>query len=459
MENPKNSEPAADRANGAVGAGEDVAAAAGAIPLLPELERDWRTATQALGGPSRCPHCRNWIGNNDEQQQTQHVLNGCPRFQNRFEWRQAAVLNYLLAGLEGCRDLTVFADLPDRRTDSGGTVPEELLSNNHHQGATAISSLKPGIVFFSRSYDSMAKDCRFVFGLVEVTIPWDHRVEAAREEKRQMFAPLVAALSERTKTPVRFISIEVGSFKQRLSEGTRSGGLKELYSFTDKSVSFKAFRTNLVRLVEYASFLVYKSRHEPDFAPLEPLLGLPASLAFGDEDDDDDHEDNVSSGSSEPTSSSSLSDHHHHQRVVDPENQADHHVQENTSESQALPEEPPDGTPEHLPLSDEIQSSDNGEGDTTAATTIQQDPNGTAPPPGKVCAVSTTKVSPQPKRRQEAVMDPPVSIGWKTKAVMYGSVASLIGYIIYNYWHIILLTMVALGAYEVWDFISTKKKN
>ena len=32
-------------------------------------------------------------------------------------------------------------------------------------------------------------------GVVEVTIPWDGRVEAARAEKRQTYSPLVEALS------------------------------------------------------------------------------------------------------------------------------------------------------------------------------------------------------------------------------------------------------------------------
>ena len=103
-------------------------------------------------------------------------------------------------------------------------------------------------------------------GVVEVTIPWDGRVEAARAEKRQTYSPLVEALSgnifekekksgaflgihfksdiqffnvyfaARTRTPVRFISIEIGSFNQRLSESSRMA-VRELYSFT-KQVCF-----------------------------------------------------------------------------------------------------------------------------------------------------------------------------------------------------------------------------
>ena len=42
----------------------------------------------------------------------------------------------------------------------------------------------------------------------------------------------------RTRTPVRFISIEIGSFNQRLSESSRMA-VRELYSFT-KQVSFSS---------------------------------------------------------------------------------------------------------------------------------------------------------------------------------------------------------------------------
>ena len=42
---------------------------------------------------------------------------------------------------------------------------------------------------------NFSKDEVFVVGVLEVTIPWDGRVEAARAEKRQTYSPLVEALS------------------------------------------------------------------------------------------------------------------------------------------------------------------------------------------------------------------------------------------------------------------------
>ena len=54
-------------------------------------------------------------------------------------------------------ELRVFCDLPDRRTDSEGTVPEELLSpaeihNLASNGGSRGTIPPPDIVFLSRSF-------------------------------------------------------------------------------------------------------------------------------------------------------------------------------------------------------------------------------------------------------------------------------------------------------------------
>merc|ERR1712038_1321716 len=226
--------------------------------------------------PSRCPHCRNWIGNSVTMEEkmihTQHILCGCKKFQNqgRYNWRHDAVLNYI----DSCMDrdeLRVFCDLFGRRTDSEGTVPEELLSPEEllcitpSKRSSGINSdvLKPNIMFLSRSF---SKDEVFVVGVVEITITWDGRVEAARAEKRQTYSPLVEALSARTQTPVRFISIEIGCLNQRLSESSRMA-VRELYAFTKQEVSLRVFRARLLKLVELASFHIYSRRNDSDWDP------------------------------------------------------------------------------------------------------------------------------------------------------------------------------------------------
>ena len=60
--------------------------------------------------------------------------------------------------------------------------------------------------------------------------------------------------------------------------------------------------------------------------------------------------------------------------------------------------------------------------------------------------------------RAETLQKDPVSFGWKTKATIYGSILSVIGYFIYTYWHVILMSLIALFFYEIWDVLSARKK-
>ena len=64
----------------------------------------------------------------------------------------------------------------------------------------------------------------------------------------------------------------------------------------------------------------------------------------------------------------------------------------------------------------------------------------------------------KPKSATVNKQNVPISFGWKTKAVIYGSVFSTIGYFVYTYWHIILMSLVALFFYEMWDLYSARKR-
>ena len=110
--------------------------------------------------------------------------------------------------------------------------------------------------------------------------------------------------SARTRTPVRFISIEIGCFHQRLSESSRMA-VRELYAFTKQvkyahkssnikwnrmcslhlcsrcfdvisfdnkfyykqEVSLRVFRARLLKLAELASFHIFTRRNDSDWDP------------------------------------------------------------------------------------------------------------------------------------------------------------------------------------------------
>merc|ERR1719288_3228 len=108
-------------------------------------------------------HCKNWVGH-DHVIQIQHVLNGCKSFktQERYLWRHLAVLDYLGTLLEKNIEqdgkhwaaFRCYLDVPGRRTHDDGTVPDQ---RDHLE--------RPEVI------------------ILDLTIPWDDRIDAARSEK------------------------------------------------------------------------------------------------------------------------------------------------------------------------------------------------------------------------------------------------------------------------------------
>ena len=91
--------------------------------------------------------------------------------------------------------------------------------------------------------------------IIDLTIPWDDRVDAARSEKLAKFSKLVSAIKSQEAFNVTYQSIEIGSYRQRLSEGSESA-LKLLYNYISPRISFDAFRCNLIQLAHIGSYEV-----------------------------------------------------------------------------------------------------------------------------------------------------------------------------------------------------------
>ena len=85
----------------------------------------------------------------------------------------------------------------------------------------------------------------FVVGVVEVTIPWDGRVEAARAEKRQTYSPLVEALSgnifEKEKKWSLFMGINI-HFKSDIQ-------FFNVFFQQEQEHQYALFRLRLVHLI------------------------------------------------------------------------------------------------------------------------------------------------------------------------------------------------------------------
>lgn len=231
----------------------------------------------------RCLHCKHWVGDKGaDLVQIQHVLNGCKSFkmQGRYHWRHEAVLNYIGSLLEkkgasGTAETEIgigsdwtafrcYIDVQGRRTHDDGTVPDQLL----------VTSAKPDI-FILDQRDHLTRPEVII---IDLTIPWDGRVDAARSEKLAKFSQLVATIKGNDAFNVTYQSFEIGSFRQRLSDGSESA-MKLLYNYITPKMTFDAFRCNLIDLVNYSSYHIFATRNETkwDNATIYPVPNMPES--------------------------------------------------------------------------------------------------------------------------------------------------------------------------------------
>jgi len=96
---------------------------------------------------------------------------------------------------------------------------------------------------------------------MDLTIPWDGRVDAARSEKLAKFSSLVATIKSNEAFNVTYQSFEIGSFRQRLSDGSESA-MKLLYNYITPKMTFDCFKRNLTDLVNLSSYKIFLSRNE-----------------------------------------------------------------------------------------------------------------------------------------------------------------------------------------------------
>ena len=101
--------------------------------------------------------------------------------------------------------------------------------------------------------------------IIDLTIPWDDRVEAARSDKSAKFSKLVGTIKANDAFNVTYQSLEIGSYRQRLSEGSESA-IKLLYNYILPKISYYAFRSNLINLVNYTSYEVRKPSKKLNFS-------------------------------------------------------------------------------------------------------------------------------------------------------------------------------------------------
>ena len=195
-------------------------------------------------------------------------MNGCKNFKGRYQWRHRAVLDYIGKCLEKNPDIDgkswsafrCYLDVPGRRTHDDGTVPDQLLQTSAKPDIFILDQRDHLTKYAKKALFYAEKPLKLHFFrpdvvIVDLTIPWDDRVDAARSEKLAKFSKLVAAIKKNEAFNVNYQSIEIGSYRQRLSDGSEAA-IKLIYSFVSQKISYDSFRSNIISLVNCCSYEV-----------------------------------------------------------------------------------------------------------------------------------------------------------------------------------------------------------
>ena len=145
---------------------------------------------------------------------------------------------------------TCYADLPDKRTNAGGTLPPDLL----------ITSQKPDIVVIDRKRKSV--------NIFELTVPFEHNIAARNKDKSDRYASMKTDISN---YEVNIEPFEIGA-RAYISKDNKSR-LKTIFKFCKKDISYKQFEENVARLAIEGSKYIYLCRDQTEWVT-PPLLTI-----------------------------------------------------------------------------------------------------------------------------------------------------------------------------------------
>jgi hypothetical protein len=94
------------------------------------------------------------------------------------------------------------------------------------------------------------------------------------------YSKLVAAIKSQEAFNVTYQSIGIGSYGQRLSDGSESA-LRLLYNYISPKINFDAFRSHLVHLVNNCSYEIFSSRNESKWdSRIYPIPPMQSEMVF-----------------------------------------------------------------------------------------------------------------------------------------------------------------------------------
>ena len=190
----------------------------------------------------KCGLCQN-------KETTLHVLNGCRTalMQGRFTWRHDNILRYICNNIDK-EKYTVFSDIPDYKTENGGSMPSFL----------TITADRPDLVILDKSKKKAL--------IGELTVPFESNVAERHTYKTNRYAYL---LKDITSYEPSLCAFEIGARGFMTTENMKR--LKEIHKFCNKTLTFKKFSENISAISITSSYYIFNCRKEPSWGTPEPL--------------------------------------------------------------------------------------------------------------------------------------------------------------------------------------------
>merc|ERR1711989_180294 len=131
-------------------------------------------------------------------------------------------------------------------TIGGGRIPPDIL----------VTAEKPDIVIIDPTFASPSGKPSIT--IIELTCPWEERLEQAREHKTEKYSSLINDIKE-TGHPVQFIPLEIG-VRGIINKANKESINQILYFTPDQNA--KQFTQNLSRQAVIASYFIFLTRNE-----------------------------------------------------------------------------------------------------------------------------------------------------------------------------------------------------
>ena len=177
-----------------------------------------------------------------------HCLNGCKTMlnQNRYTWRHDNILKYINDNINDSK-LNIYTDIKSSQTLNGGTIPPNLI----------VTPLRPDIVILDGNKAN----------IFELTVPFETNIESRHKFKMNKYAHLCTDIKTMS---VSLEAFEIGS--RGLITPENKLRLRKIYTFVDKSITFKTFTNKISEIAITSSYYIYLQRKNPQWVSPGPIF-------------------------------------------------------------------------------------------------------------------------------------------------------------------------------------------